>query len=688
MLEELTSGEEAFVPRARLLKLIGSELISDEVVAVTELVKNAHDADASTVTISFRGVTGPDGEIVVSDDGHGMGREVLLERWMQPASSGKRGEAGRRTGRGRRVLGEKGVGRFAADKLASRLELLSRREGDRLEIRAEFDWDRFEAEHLLLSDVKCQWELQPAQTLNRSGTILSLRGLRCRWTERMFRRLCTRLARLISPFDGRSDFSIRVESDDFPDYSGELRTGFLEQAPYRIEASWDGSRDIEMGIRGELPVRSRWNGQTPLTCGPVKVHLYAFDLETESIARIGPRIEVRAWLREWSGISVYRDGFRVWPYGEPHDDWLRLDQRRVNNPVVCLSNNQVVGFVELSADRNPELRDQTNREGLIHNSALDDLRRLVHFVLHQLETDRQRLRHPSSRKSTTTMAKRSGVGDAVADEVDRLAGMVSGEVANELRQLARKARESREREQASQQRFIDGLSDLASLGQVAVGARSAVLPLLATVRERCDLVWNQLNGNGTRALKQSLEAVDALLDRTFRRLSVLAPLESGISARRRTIDIASELEDLQDVLEPVLQESDVAMLVEAPRRGMLRVEMRPETLARLMHILATNSIDWLRGVEERRIRIQAWAEDEKCSLLFSDTGPGIPTANAERVFEPFFSTREGGQGMGLTIARSIVALHGGSIEVLTDQRRRGANIRVVLPRRRSRATIT
>ncbi len=80
-----------------------------------------------------------------------------------------------------------------------------------------------------------------------------------------------------------------------------------------------------------------------------------------------------SWLREWSGISVYRDAFRVLPYGEPDDVWLRLDQRRVNNSVVRLSNNQVCGFVEISGDTNPDLKDQTNRGGLIQNRAFEDL---------------------------------------------------------------------------------------------------------------------------------------------------------------------------------------------------------------------------------------------------------------------------------------------------------------------------
>src|SRR5947209_4798042 len=85
-------GAIAFRPRARLLKLIGEELISDEVVALSELVKNAHDADATTVTVQFRGVTGPAGQIIVRDDGHGMALDTLLGRWMEPAASTKVGK--------------------------------------------------------------------------------------------------------------------------------------------------------------------------------------------------------------------------------------------------------------------------------------------------------------------------------------------------------------------------------------------------------------------------------------------------------------------------------------------------------------------------------------------------------------------------------------------------------------------
>src|SRR5262249_18868559 len=147
------------------------------------------------------------------------------------------------TPRGRRVLGEKGVGRFAADKLAARLELVTRAPASE-EVRASIDWDAFADGERMLEDVEAHWEVrQPTDTLPH-GTVLRLAGLRSVWMERMFRRLSIRLGRLLSPFRDRDRFGIRIESDEFPEYAGELRSDILDRAPYRIDAAFDGEQTI------------------------------------------------------------------------------------------------------------------------------------------------------------------------------------------------------------------------------------------------------------------------------------------------------------------------------------------------------------------------------------------------------------------------------------------------------------
>jgi signal transduction histidine kinase len=679
------NGNIAFQPRARLLKLIGEELISDEVVAISELVKNAHDADAHIVTISFEGVTGPDGFICIRDDGHGMDVDTLLGRWMEPAASTKVGKGRQVTRLGRRVLGEKGVGRFAADKLARHLTIVSRCPRRSEEVHVIVDWDQYADDALMLAEVLNRWEVRPAREIEGHGTLLRMGGLRSQWTERMFRRLSLRLSRLLSPFRSDQDhFVIRIESDDFPEYSGELRQDFLEKAPYKVEAEFDGEQTVTIALNGRRAVAQRWNGHGELACGPVRIRIFAFDLEGEALAKIGPRMEVRAWLREWTGVSIYRDGFRVWPYGEPHDDWLRLDQRRVNNPVEKLSNNQVIGFIDIGRDRNPDLMDQTNREGLIHNQALDDLRRLVGFVLQSIEAERQSIRHPV-RRAIRTGETRSAEVDSITARLEKLASRVNGEVGEELRNIRLKLQEQAMRDAVDRQRMVEGYSGVAAIGQMTAGMLPIIPHELKRIREELERMKGVLAHRRIPEVRESIGGLDAALGSIDETLRVIGAA-TGSAERRRAIDLAAEARAYRQLVDPLLAARGVEMVLVLPEGDVLRTEMRPENFYCLMQILTTNSLDWMREGESPRIRLTLRGALDSCELVFSDNGPGVPSDLAEKIFDPLFSRKEGARGMGLTIARQMVEAHGGKIGLIIDARRRGANFLVRLTRKRSRAT--
>jgi signal transduction histidine kinase len=667
------------------LKLIGEELISDEVVAASELVKNAHDADAKEVVITFRGVTSEGGEIKIRDDGHGMSLETLLTRWMEPAASTKTGKGRQVTRRGRRVLGEKGVGRFAADKLARHLEIVSRAQGGKDEVRANIDWDIFADDSLLLSDVKNRWEVRPSSEIRKQGMVLRMTGLRAIWTERMFRRLSIRLSRLLSPFREGDAFTIRIESDEFPQYSGELRADFLEKAPYRIEAAFDGLETISMKLNGRAATKQRWNGTGELACGPIRMRMYAFDLEGEALAKIGPRTEVRAWLREWTGLSVYRDGFRVLPYGEPHDDWLRLDQRRVNSPVDHLSNNQVIGFIDIGRDRNPGLIDQTNREGLIHNRALDDLRRLVIFSMQALEAERQSIRHPAKRNGAV-VREREHHADCIATELDELADKTGGDIARQLRQMQKRVEEQASKETTYQRQVIDGYSGLAAIGQMAAGL-AAVLPHeVGKIRGMIEDLRCVLAKRRVPEARENLDSLTASLARLEEFQRAMSTV-TGSADRRRAIDMLAEAMAYRDLIGPWLDSANARMDIMAPEGEVLRTEMRPENFYAVLQILISNAMEWQAGSPCPEMRLSFECSESFCKMLFSDNGPGIPPELTERVFQPLFTRKEGGRGMGLTIARQMVEVHGGHMYLVQDGRRKGANLMVALPRKRSRATV-
>ena len=124
--------------------------------------------------------------------------------------------------------------------------------------------------------------------------------------------------------------------------------------------------DLSIRLRGQTEFESV-SGQFVFPdehkpqCGPFDIELRVWDREAEDLAELvevsGSTLkDVRRDLDAVAGINVYRDGFRVFPYGEPRNDWLRLDLRRVQKPPVRLSNNQIMGYVAISADRNPQFR--------------------------------------------------------------------------------------------------------------------------------------------------------------------------------------------------------------------------------------------------------------------------------------------------------------------------------------------
>lgn len=657
--QTIETGFAAFKPRARLLKLIGSELISNEVMALAELVKNAHDADAGCVIIEFNAASAPSGEIVIRDDGCGISLETLLENWMQPAGSSKRGKDRTRSPRGRRMLGEKGVGRFAVDKLGRYLELTSRPEGSDHEVHAIFDWDRFDDDSQLLSDIENRYEVRSAGTGKRHGTELRIRGLRTAWTERMFKRLTTRLSRLRSPFNDVDPFTIYIKSDEYPSYTGELRPGLLDRAPYRLDATFNGRRTVNISLNGEPVEEYELDGE-PFQCGPVRIRLYAFDLEADALARLGPRMEARAWLKECSGISLFRDGFRVWPYGEPQDDWLRLDQRRVNNPTLRLSNNQVVGFVEITGDLNSELRDQTNREGLIQNEAFEHLRILVHRVLNVLETDRLARRHPKASRATSV--EQTSAQDSVTDAIEALvakAEQSSPELARELRGLAKRTRSLLEAEKSRQKKMTETYADLAAAGQMAI----SYVPALARTLEKMRAGFHGLRSASSTGPAPSLivDDLDSAIDFMEEQLESIAPPSTASRERRRTIDLIRELRIAQQKLAPLFDRHRAEMFeLSVPETGAMRTEMAPESFQRVLHLLAENSLE---ASHEPCVKIEARQDGTFWVLEIVDSGPGIAPALEDHVFAPFFTTKEGHLGMGLTLARNLLEIANASIEI-------------------------
>jgi signal transduction histidine kinase len=390
-----TSQRTVFRPRARLLSLLGEQLISDQAVGLIELVKNAYDADATSVKIELHGLRDAETtHIIIRDNGCGMTRDDIEQKWLSPAVSHKdRQKKNRqRTTKGRLPIGEKGVGRFAVQQLGHRLQLISRA-SHATEIIVDINWDDFDREDAFLNEIELSLSERVPEIFvgDTTGTMLVIERARTLWTETLLAKTQRALRRLQSPHRDsiKVDFSITFVCPDFPVYQNIQNSDLLDRAHYFFAGAVtdDGVLDYEYHCRHPaLPKHSvdkrdyklaqaaaaEMHAAEP-SCGPFYLNFYVWDrtqnyLQQSQISRSD--------LDAIAGISIFRDGLRILPYGESGNDWLDLDKDRINN-TERIGNQQIVGYVEIFQEETLALRDKTDRQGLIENEAFRDLRALV-----------------------------------------------------------------------------------------------------------------------------------------------------------------------------------------------------------------------------------------------------------------------------------------------------------------------
>jgi signal transduction histidine kinase len=710
-----------FRPRARIMRALGDELISSEVVALIELVKNSYDADATRVLLRFKEPLEPGkGSIDVIDDGHGMTVETVDSAWLEPATPYRRRSI-RSEEFGRPVLGEKGIGRFAVSRLADELELVTRRPGAPEETHGLFDWRLFDDDDAYLDEIAVVVEVRTpvditaggavealwiqAQKVDAArkerGTLLRMSTLRRRWEEVHLRNLQRGLSRLVSPFlfdqqRARSDgFSILLNVPDrFAGLSGPVEPPEALRNPSytlkgRVES--DGRFRVTMSVHGtKKPVTRSGTliaGRQP-SCGPFDIELRVWDRDRTSMSELAERTkatarEVGQDLDAAAGVSIYRDGFRILPYGEPGNDWLQLDARRVQNPTLRLSNNQIVGYLSISREANPELRDQSNREGLFQNQAFVDLRDAVRSLIGELEQARYAVRPREERarpKDGGLFAgfDLAGVRAYANDHYPGDLGLAQmlGEAQATLDEGVQRVEEvvARYRRLATLGELIDkvlhdGRAPLAKIGGEAelalrdIGRKDEPSEeLISRLRKRLNLIGKQQD----------------VLATVFRRIEPFGGRRRG---RPRPLALEQVIADSFAVLEGDLKRNGIA--VELPE-STTTVTVDAAELQEVFVNLIDNSVHWLQAVprDKRRIRVAVNRDDDGLHIMFADSGPGVREDIRDKIFDPYFSTKEHGVGLGLSIAGELVEeYYGGRLELLDTGPLPGANFRVTLRRR-------
>jgi signal transduction histidine kinase len=698
----IQKGKSKLRPRARIIRTIGEELISNDIVAILELVKNSYDADARKVTIIFEGnvfkkkdskeifpfvMPKEQGSITISDNGTGMTLDTIKQGWMEPATIIKKVKT--KSGEGRRFLGEKGVGRFASARLSQSLEMITRVKDDN-EIFAVFSWQDFSDDKKYLDEIDCTWEVRKPMLIKKQGTVLVLKNLNLDWDYEKLNNLRTALSRLINPVAPVKGFEIEfVVPKEFGAISGTITSpASLGKPDYKIAGKIDNKghavmtyisrkKNVTEEIRQKISLRP---SREPL-CGSFEFEFRVWDREQESLkdlsAEIGSTIrDIRRDLNEASGISIYRDGFRVLPYGEPKNDWLRLDMRRVQNPTLRLSNNQIVGYVAISFDNNPGMSDQSNREGIVESQSFNDFQGIVISILSELEIKRyhERPRREEERKE--------GIFSAIS--INPVIEMVAKKLPydTEAKEIVletdKKIKEGVKKVQDVLARYRR-LSTLGQLIDIVLHDGNGILLKIDNEAQLLEKEFRKKTIDGT-AIEKHLE----LIKKERKTLAELFGRLEPFSGRKRgkPKDIVLE-KAIIDVFKLYSGEIDKLKATANLPQGETVVRIDEAEFEMIIVNLLQNSLYWLETIQDkpRKIIITLSRNEEELVLIFSDNGPGVKEEDVTDIFTPYFSRKPAGIGLGLTIVGELVTEYGGTLELIDGGPLEGATFRITFNRR-------
>lgn len=656
-----------FRPQARLMLLLGEQLIRDSGLAVFELVKNAYDADSSQCTVLLQNVDDlKKGKIVVTDNGSGMTADTLRQVWLTIGTDFRAAQraVGKKSNRFHRLpLGEKGIGRLAAHKLGRKITLITRVSG-KDETTMRVNWDRFETAGDL-SDVKIMIRTREPKifTGKKHGTCIEISRLRESWTKAKVRALHRSVTSLRSPFNAPSDFDVVLSVTP----QGYWLEGLLnvkdvvKDALYHAVGWMDGSQfhfqykfRPYAGMRHLLKSRTVTISDTlarkadrevePINLdsfkiGRVHFEFHIFDLEPSVVdLATSDKSGLRSYLKGNGGVRIYRDGIRVFDFGEPGNDWLNLDVRRVNRPVLRVSNNQLIGALMFDAGDSVDLKEKTNREGFIENDAFELLRDAVIWTLTQVEAERQK-----DQRKVRIHYSRQGPQKPVVDEIEEL-------------------REALERKGLLKDfgQHIDRIErQFNEVQSILLTAAAPGLTFAVVIHQ------------AEKVLKELVHAVDLTPDPHRIRLLVkqLSRMMDGITFLIRKSGLSQEKAStlIQQALfnnelrfrahkiqyTDGLKLGDPDFTVQCVRRLVVATIVN----------LIDNSIYWIEstGQNERKIYVGTTFElDDKPSLLVADNGPGLRD-DPDSLVQPFFSRRPDGMGLGLYTANEVAKQHDGRL---------------------------
>lgn len=720
-------GVVRFAADAAIVRRLGRELVAKQETALGELVKNAYDADATTCAVSLVEDGGGIGFDII-DDGNGMTYGEIANGFMRLASDEKViNPFSPRFGRSR--AGKKGIGRFATERLGEHLTIVTQTEHEHEGWTVRINWSEFEQGR----DIgRVANSITPTGKERPKGTRLSVRGLREAWSDADLRRVYRYLVTLIQPkveglapaeeAEGRErdpGFSVEIIRAGTriaePRVVANLDTEVLNQALAVITAKVDGAGnatwsmscprlDIEVT---DQPIGPSRDVVTPMAHArdvAMRAHYYVRRAEFlgHSTSAIGNMLD------EHGGMALYRNGYRVPPYGEKQNDWLGLDYKK--GTYAPISSKTFLGYVALQ-DPNGDLYEETSsREGLIESDAFAEVRtlasRVLEIAVRRIESKRGLGRKKRDRQdpqggsqaATAIEQAVEGVRAAVGDlqKVGADPRESSARVDGAMRTLNLAANVvveiAQERDELLQE--VNLMRILASMG-LTIAEFTHDFSHLAETMELNLNALTASTGDQSPAFAKQMERFRG----QFRQVRAYTShfgnmMASNASRELREVDLYAFARSFEEDLAAMFSRRGLQLTIERPADYDLRtMPMHESEWSSILLNLLTNSMKAAaRAGRAGRFLIRVSRLDgDRVSLDFCDNGDGIPEANRQHIFDAFFTTGSGsgaraseaaqavGTGLGLKIVADIAAAAGGEVAVVDAPEGYTTCIRVTVP---------
>ncbi|ACV63250.1 histidine kinase [Desulfofarcimen acetoxidans DSM 771] len=653
----------SFSASSKVKDLVGRRLVTNKHSALFELVKNSYDADADKVNVSFNIL---EDTLTIDDDGDGMSLNEIENKWMVIGTDSKQGKLF--TSKGRVLNGEKGIGRFSADRLGNKLEMIACVEESEKAIRMIFDWNLFENTNYLLDDIQIDYSYIDKPKLK--GLTLIISGLRDAWTIDDIVRVEKKLSGLLSPVGNTDDFAIYLNCQEYGVKNKQLipySISDISSIWINVEVPVNDTDIINYRIYRNGAELDKGSYNNTYNFGPVNVLIYSFTTGDKISFKHKFSIDVV----NFGNIRIYRDNFQIYPYGEHLNDWLGLDRRKTQGHFRNLGSREVIGYIQIYREHNKGLIDATNRQGLEENKDYDELKQFIKKeALTKLESEFYFKKNKDIKSEARSNREEIIKTTKEVKEIAKKLFSVAPSEANELVDLSNQLHDKT----IEQDKIIRNQLQVIEIYKRAASKETLLQKIIHQAFIRAQNISTAISNT-----EDDLKTIDINPDARYiinkchnfikERASeigdFLVSVREKILKKREKINI-NIIKSIKRVINhymPEFRENGIECIVEGDES--LIIYFDPSDFKVILENLISNSKKALNkcNTNDKFIHIRVINNDSRINIFFRDNGIGIPPRDAAHVFIPFYTTTDG-FGMGLAIVDELIKDNGGEIQLV------------------------